>query len=425
MKSFAPQIRSLLCIIMGLTTCFGAAQSTQGCTDSMACNYNSESDLDDGSCCYTNCIQLEISSGSYDSEISWELQLLNDTAIIASGFAPFQALLCLENACYQLTMYDSFGDGWNGAAYSFTNAEGTVLATGSHSGGSQSDVIIGIGGICGCMDSTAYNYDSEAVSDDGSCVYAPDNDECESAMVLGPGYVTLVVSNEGASPSEYVGSQWVDGEAEHVVWFSYVVPNYLNSLTISTDPYGVGYGAGYMTDPQLAVWTEECGELTELASDDDDGTGLHSKIELSCFDGEIPEPGTVIYISLDGYSGQQGVVELTLFFNQGEPCYDPDYGYEWFCGMEGICDPFVLGCYDPVACNYNSEATEDDGSCFYDCCPPDLSGDGEVNIDDLLSFLGVFSCSSPPCDGDINEDGTTNVFDLLLLLGAYNTVCEY
>ena len=52
---------------------------------------------------------------------------------------------------------------------------------------------------------------------------------------------------------------------------------------------------------------------------------------------------------------------------------------------DGVCDEFeVAGCQDDMACNYNAEATDDDGSCEYaadgyDCdgnCLADADGDG-------------------------------------------------
>ena len=61
-----------------------------GCIDSLAANYDPAADTDDGSCWY----------------------------------------LCLENSV-DLNMYDSFGDGWNGATYTITDlSTGTVVQTG-------------------------------------------------------------------------------------------------------------------------------------------------------------------------------------------------------------------------------------------------------------------------------------------------------
>ena len=33
--------------------------------------------------------------------------------------------------------------------------------------------------------------------------------------------------------------------------------------------------------------------------------------------------------------------------------------------LEGPCEPIIEGCTDSEACNYNPEATDDDGSCVY------------------------------------------------------------
>jgi len=51
------------------------------------------------------------------------------------------------------------------------------------------------------------------------------------------------------------------------------------------------------------------------------------------------------------------------------------------------------GCMDPIAENYDEFASVEDGSCTYDLanpCPTDLSGDGQIGIEDLLEVLGNF-----------------------------------
>lgn len=50
----------------------------------------------------------------------------------------------------------------------------------------------------------------------------------------------------------------------------------------------------------------------------------------------------------------------------------------------------------------------------------DLSGDGQVAVDDLLALLAAYGSSA---DGDITGDGVTNVDDLLSLLGSFGSAC--
>lgn len=50
----------------------------------------------------------------------------------------------------------------------------------------------------------------------------------------------------------------------------------------------------------------------------------------------------------------------------------------------------------------------------------DLTGDGAVNVGDLLTLLGQWGqCGETPCTGDLDGDGNVDVSDLLLLLGAW------
>jgi hypothetical protein len=61
---------------------------------------------------------------------------------------------------------------------------------------------------------------------------------------------------------------------------------------------------------------------------------------------------------------------------------------------DGSCDyTSCAGCTYALAPEYNPLATIDDGSCtvdVIDSCPEDLTGDGLVNTQDLLLFLGAF-----------------------------------
>ena len=49
--------------------------------------------------------------------------------------------------------------------------------------------------------------------------------------------------------------------------------------------------------------------------------------------------------------------------------------------------------------------------------PGDVTGDGSINIFDLLGLLQVVAGVADPSVGsDVNNDGKTNIFDLLALL---------
>ena len=85
------------------------ACAVYGCTDSTATNYDASANTDDGSCVYP----------------------------------------CLDNEV-AVDMFDSWGDGWNGATYTVTDANGTVMASGGLTSGSS-----GTDAIClpdGCYD---------------------------------------------------------------------------------------------------------------------------------------------------------------------------------------------------------------------------------------------------------------------------------
>ena len=83
-----------------------------------------------------------------------------------------------------------------------------------------------------------------------------------------------------------------------------------------------------------------------------------------------------------------------------------------------VAQETTLGCMDSVACNYSPEATEDDGSCDYSCCPgPGCCGVG-MNWN---SEIGECEITNPT---DSNLDGCTDLNDLMDILSAYGDCAE-
>ena len=92
---------------------------------------------------------------------------------------------------------------------------------------------------------------------------------------------------------------------------------------------------------------------------------------------------------------------------------------------DGTCDyTSCAGCTASDACNYDSTATLDDGNCDYEscACPNDLNGDGFVSVADILLVLSEFNCTSD-CTADVDADGAVTVTDLLALLAAFGQSC--
>lgn len=100
---------------------------------------------------------ITVGGGTYDYEIDWEL--VNDMGVIvASGLAPANVITCQPDGCYTLYMYDSFGDGWNGATYTIqATLTGVVVANGTLANGGFGTAQVSLGGGCtsgNCADHT-------------------------------------------------------------------------------------------------------------------------------------------------------------------------------------------------------------------------------------------------------------------------------
>ena len=92
----------------------------------------------------------------------------------------------------------------------------------------------------------------------------------------------------------------------------------------------------------------------------------------------------------------------------------------------------IDGCTDVSACNFDTIATNDDGSCIYpdpgydclgnDLCPADVNNNGVIDVGDVLLVLSDFSCPSN-CANDITGDDMISVADILLLLSSFGEFC--
>jgi hypothetical protein len=216
----------------------------------------------------------------------------------------------------------------------------------------------------GCTDTTACNYDSTAICDDGSCAV---DDACG---VCGGG----------------------------------------GTVAGCTDSTACNYDSTATCDDSSCLENDECGDCggsgiagcTDSAACNYDSTATCD--DSSCLEND--ECGNC------GGSDTAGCADSTA-------CnYDSTAGCD-----DGSCE-FIScnsGCTYASATNYDSTATTDDGSCVFEAC--DITSNDQ-DVYDQGYADGAASVPVDNCPEDLDNDGLVNVVDLLVFLSAYGNTCE-
>jgi len=209
-----------------------------GCTDSTAVNYNPLATVNDNSCIYdsTSCMGAEtvlLINNYLLAEGSWNISNTDGEIFMEGSLEPefSDYTECLEDGCYSFNLIDvSFpGEGNEGF---FTLWVGDALGANDwiQPGSSSYEFVVGNGcddWLSGCTDSTALNYNPDAIIDDGSCEYpSAENDLCADAIFIEPG--EHVINNTQATNNENIwGECWNFGSGEgeqSSVWYSFTTP---------------------------------------------------------------------------------------------------------------------------------------------------------------------------------------------------------
>ena len=296
------------------TTCTEEEVSTAGCTDPLACNYDSGATCDNTSCSYGGC--TDPLASNYD-----------ENAACDDG----SCLVDCDHELFILNMYDSSDDGWDGntfevAGQSLTlesGSEGTAYVCldmsscntitvggsswqeevswtlGELSGGAPYDGLLGDCGSVGCTDFLACNYDNSADQDNGTCVYPAENFDCDG--------------NEYACADSDNGASDIDGD---------------NCSAYTANPSWCANSSNY---------------------DDDD----FAASEMCCICG-----GGTSYMIVYGCTDSTA------------ENYNPEASIEDFSCIY----PLGYGCTDSTACNYDTSAEEDNGTCDYPQAGYDCNG---------------------------------------------------
>lgn len=320
--------------------------------------------------------------------------------------------------------------------------------------------------VSGCTDPVACNYTTEATDDDGSCTYPEAGLDCQGnplsacslffseygegssnnkyLEVYNPGllpigldaYALAHTTNAPDTPGSYdtwvefpVGATVQGGEVYRIVHTS-ASPTLLNTANftygnLSNGDDGFALVEGSPTDyiilDMIGDWNGDPGSGWDVAGVSA-ATQNHTLVRKNdvlggnagnwtASAGTNPGNSEWIVLNSDDWSNYGAHAIET-------PC-DPNGG--------GTEEEEIAGCTYSNACNFNNNATLDDGSCdFVSCEVFGCTYSSALNFNEL-STIDDGTCILPEdvtnCATDINSDGVVTVADLLLLLTDFGANC--
>lgn len=422
----------------------GVADCGLGCTDATACNYDADATLDDGSCDFdcTGC--TDPTACNYDPTATQD-----------------------DGSC---AVNDDCG------------------------------VCGGDNSTCGgCIDSAACNYDVSAVFDDGTCDFScygctnPEACNYDPSATLDDGFCELPDPVEGCPTCDYplnivetglvasaAGTPTLTGASGTLISLD-VTLNFSNSAGGQSWPADMMIEIGLPDGNCYAIGgynlTSACTDLGNYqvvwpAAWQTTTSGTYTAtVDLA--GAGLTGTGPWSFTLVNGWTTSSGVdYDATLTLNglctsdetdisgctDASACnYNPQATTD-----DGSCDfASCSGCTDATACNYNPESTEDDGSCEFTSCAgcTDVNAcnyDAGATIDDgsclELDACGVCggdnsTCSgctdpeadnydpnalvddgscvfTPACLEDLNNDGQITVADVLELLADFGCTSD-
>ena len=330
------------------------ADEIAGCQNSNACNYNASA-TDSATCLFATGCDVCAGNATDGTGTVTDLDADNDGVCDAEEIAGCQN----SNACnYNASATDS------GAACIFpsgcetcsgaTDGTGTVLANDD-----DDDGVCNADEIAGCQNSNACNYDESATDGGVTCVYATGCETCSGATD-GSG---TVVDNDADNDSvcdadEVAGCQ------------NSTACNYNAS---ATDP-----GATCIFPQGCETCSGETNGTGTIVDNDADNDGVCDADETAgCQDNTA--------CNYDANATNGGIA--CLYASGCDYCSGETDGSGTIVNgdvdADDVCDVNEIpGCQDPVACNYNEAATDEDNSCTYEVLGYDCNGDCLFDVDE-------------------------------------------
>ena len=279
----------------------------------------------------------------------------------------------------------------------------------------------------GCNDESACNYNALATSDDGSCVYAEENYDCDGNSLVVMGCTSAIACNYNGAATDDDGScdfnesSTIVTGAESLWLVGVTLTGTVNEIYAANceaaggvNPNvalnGVFLGDGTDGPMHFSNITDQTGGL--LA----DLVGLAGMADISLCENLIrfvdPISGLVVILSETNGIWQSAVPIIGASYLWAAPitsfnfgCGNPAAcGFTDYCDLSVACDytdtdgdtvldcQEVVGCQDAAADNYDETAT-DAGSCNYNGCTDAAAQNYEAgaNVDDgSCTYLVTF-----------------------------------
>ena len=245
----------------------------------------------------------------------------------------------------------------------------------------------------GCLDPEAVNYDPEAGCED-ECIYL----EFTCEFIGSEGWAEL---SSGGYPEYQQAMHGVEWAGE---WVLHVAASVVEPAS------GVTYPIHHFE------WNAMDG-MPDWVSESDFELGDVGPSEQRCISASgIPTAPGLHTLAMSGE------MFISIF---GQPFSTGDYTFEVELDVLANPNP-IAGCTYPLASNYLSYATLDDGGCLFPGCTDPEAGNFSpiANVDDGSCGDGCTTEPAAGCSTDNNGDGVVNVSDLLALLGEFGNECE-